>query len=245
MIEMTNAVDPQSSTVTATISDPNADASAGFGSSLSVSGAKVGVGLPGQANGAGMAQVYQNLAGGNWNNAGSVTNQNGNPDDGFGTAVSLSGDMMAVGSPGDDSAGMDAGAAFVFDIEGDNFVQIGGTITPSDPTAEANFGSSVSLIGNQLAVGAPQANGNASKSGAGYLFGLLAGGVWNQVAKTLAENGGSGDLFGSAVAYDGENFLIGAPNGTRQSIQSGFVSAFTNANKLFRDSFEQRIPTTQ
>ena len=76
------------------------------------------------------------------------------PDDHFGEAVALLQNAIIVGAPGDDTAGVDAGAVFVFDRRS-------GTLklkisNPSTPTGAADlFGLSMSGEGEYLAVGSP------------------------------------------------------------------------------------------
>lgn len=76
------------------------------------------------------------------------------PDDHFGEAVALLRNAIIVGAPGDDTAGVDAGAVFVFDRRS-------GTLklkiaNPSTPTGAADlFGLSLSGEGEYLAVGSP------------------------------------------------------------------------------------------
>ncbi|MBN8460275.1 MAG: IPT/TIG domain-containing protein [Verrucomicrobia bacterium] len=83
------------------------------------------------------------------------------------------------------------------------------------------FGYAVAIDGDTAVVGAPYENSNATgvngnqadnsapSSGAVYVF-VRTGGVWSQQAYLKAENTGSEDLFGSAVAVSGDTVVVGA-----------------------------------
>ncbi|MFN9906545.1 MAG: FG-GAP repeat protein, partial [bacterium] len=73
----------------------------------------------------------------------------------FGLAVSLSGDTLTVGAPGDDvGANSGQGSVRVFVRSGTTW-SAQATLTAFDGAANDDFGSSVSLSGDTLAVGVP------------------------------------------------------------------------------------------
>src|SRR6185369_13040648 len=74
-----------------------------------------------------------------------------------GTSVSLSGDTLAVGSY-NDNGGM--GAVWIFVRSGSTWTQQGSTLVGSDISANAQFGYSVCLRGDTLAVGGYLDDGN-------------------------------------------------------------------------------------
>ena len=88
------------------------------------------------------------------------------------------------------------------------------------------FGSSVSLSGNTLAVGARLEDGRAtavngdeadqdvstSAAGAVYVFERDAGGSWVQQAYLKASNNDGNDEFGFSVALEGDTLVVGAPS---------------------------------
>ena len=69
---------------------------------------------------------------------------------------------MIVGAPGDDDNGVDSGSAYIFK---GGFLQE--KVIPSDGTAGANFGYSVSINGSNAIVGAP---GDDFNKGSAYIF---------------------------------------------------------------------------
>ncbi len=86
----------------------------------------------------------------------------------------------------------------------------------SDPIPRDAFGSSLSLDGDTLLIGAPLKASAALGSyanGAVYVFTRGAGG-WSQQTKLTNTSGSSGDLFGFAVDLHGDRMIVGAPFAT-------------------------------
>jgi hypothetical protein len=95
-------------------------------------------------------------------------------------------------------------------------------IKASNPDTGDRFGTSVSLSGLTLAVGAPrersdatgvdgdQSNDQVQSAGAAYVF-SSDGFTWVQEAYVKASNTGMTDEFGTAVAVDGDTLVVGAP----------------------------------
>ena len=85
----------------------------------------------------------------------------------------------------------------------------------SNSEAGDEFGGSIALSGDTLAVGVPNEDGDDSggedDSGAVYIF-VRNSGVWSQQGLPLkALDLAAGDQFGAAVALDGDTLAIGAP----------------------------------
>lgn len=73
------------------------------------------------------------------------------------------------------------------------------------------FGTSVSISGNTIVVGAPSnAVGIPSTNGTAYIF-VRSGTDWVQEAKLLAPDGQFQDQFGASVSISGNTVVIGAP----------------------------------
>ena len=156
--------------------------------------------------------------------------------DRFGYSVAISGDTLAVGTPYEDSNAtgvndedgqsddnaFDSGAVYVFTRTGDTWTQQA-YIKASNTGAGDNFGYSVALSGDTLAVGGPgeasnatgvndpdgQLNGDAAFSGAVYVF-TRTGDIWTQQAYIKASNTDENDLFGYSVALSGDTLAVGA-----------------------------------
>ncbi len=127
----------------------------------------------------------------------------------FGRSVSVSGDSVAIGATGDDDKASSAGAVYVFVRTGTVWT-LEQKITASDGAADDHFGASVSLDGDVLAVGAPDAEELVYGAGAVYVF-ERSGGVWSEQQTLVASNPGSDEQMGRGVALDGATLLAGAP----------------------------------
>lgn len=137
-----------------------------------------------------------------------------------GCSVNLHGDAAVLG------ANLDGGGAVTYCHKGSD-----GTWSCDSPKIRANdgqpgdeFGRSVGLDGNWLAVGAPFANG----SGGVYIFGRKdATSPWVQSQKIVASDAARGDQLGLTLALSGDTLIVGAPNnvGTTGSL-SGAVYIF-------------------
>jgi FG-GAP repeat len=89
-------------------------------------------------------------------------------------------------------------------------------LTASHGMPGNQFGTSVSLSGNTVVVGAPSATiGSNAQQGAAYVFVKPASGWANmtQTARLTAANGAAYDLLGFSVAISGNTVVAGAYNG--------------------------------
>jgi len=84
-------------------------------------------------------------------------------------------------------------------------------LVASDRKASDFFGSSVSLDGATVVVGANYGDaGPTTNAGAAYVFKETAPGVWTQTAKITASDAAPYDGFGNTVSLDGTTALVGA-----------------------------------
>ena len=100
-------------------------------------------------------------------------------------------------------------------------------VVVSDDLALADdFGWDVAIQGTTLVVGAPFADiEGVSGQGAVYVFEFV-GGLWTQVQKLTASDGGEFDQFGCSVAISGDRMVIGAeeaPIGTNSSQGAAYI----------------------
>jgi hypothetical protein len=226
-----------------------------FGSSVALSGDTLAVGAWGEASAAigidgdqadnsapdsGAVYVFTRDAAGVWSqqayikasNAESSTESNGTSAEGFGSPLALSGDTLAVGATGEDSAatGIDgdqndnsatsAGAVYLFARDAAGVWSQQAYLKASNTDAGDRFGSSLALSGDTLAVGASredsaatgidgdQDDNDALNAGAVYLFTRDGAGTWSQQSYVKASN--AGGLFGSSVALSGDTLAVGA-----------------------------------
>ncbi len=195
------------------------DAEDEFGRSVAVDGATAVVGAhydedPNGEN-AGAAYVFERAEGESgdeeWTQAAKLVPDGGAAGDFFGDPVAVSDETVLVGASGADrSAGEAAGAAYVFEPDGDGWTRTA-TLAAADADSGDNFGSAAALAGDTAVVGAwADADPNGEEGGSAYVF-ERAGGEWTQAAKLSAGDGDSGDAFGTSVAAADGAVLVGAP----------------------------------
>ncbi len=140
--------------------------------------------------------------------------------DEFGTAMSFSENTLVVGSP----YGSGVGAAYIFTGSGASWTQMA-KLTASDGSAGSQFGFSVAIVGNTVAVGAPMQSGG----GAVYVFVEPATG-WVDMSET-AKLTNEGDGFGYSVAFGGGGKFLATGTSFQNAAyvfakpSSGWVSA--------------------
>ncbi len=203
-----------------------------FGSAISLNGDTLAVGAPGEDGGpgdpsmdTGTVYVFTRNQGGadTWGQIRIVRPDDGQTNDRFGSAVSLNGDTLAVGAPGEDGGAgdptADAGAAYVFARNqggADNWGLVR-TLHAADMQVGDRFGSAIGLNGDTLAVGAPGEDGGAGNpttdAGAAYVFARNQGGAdaWGEVRRLHAPDLQANDWFGTAVSLDGDTLAVSAP----------------------------------
>ena len=98
-------------------------------------------------------------------------------------------------------------------------------LTASDAAAADEFGQSVSISGTTAIVGAHYDGDNGGRLGSAYIF-EQSGGVWSQIAKLTASDGGGGDQFGSSVSISDNLAIVGAVGDNDNGIDSGSAYIF-------------------
>ncbi len=188
-----------------------------FGRSVGISGDAVVVGASDDDNGnnSGAAYVFERNKDGNdnWGEVGKLLASDGAAEDSFGFSVAISGNIVLVGSKGDDDNGSGSGAAYIFERNngGTNKWEEVKKILALDGVAKDSFGESVAISGNTLVVGAYGDDNNGTSMGAAYIFERNNGGSneWGQVKRVVASDGLDYDDFGKSVAISGDIVLVG------------------------------------
>ena len=141
-----------------------------------------------------------------------VTASDGATGDSFGYSVSQSGNILAVGAHHSHPGGIgDAGAAYLYQLETNGSATYLTKVTALDGLTNDDFGVSISLSGNTLAVGAHLGDSvGMSDTGAAYTFDLSAHTNSNNpptdlnisTTLTVQENQPIGTTVGSFTATD-------------------------------------------
>lgn len=148
--------------------------------------------------------------------------------DNFGVSLAPVGaDRFLIGAPADDTGAQDAGAAYLFHIDG----TLLSTFHSPNPEAFARFGVSLTAIGaNKAIIGSRWADLGAMDSGAAYLFrmdGSLLTPISHPAPATASQFGATLAAFGDGQA------IVGAYWDDTGAMDSGAVFRFTlDANYL-------------
>ncbi len=197
-----------------------------FGCSLSLDGSTTVVGAFGdddQGGDSGSAYVLVE-SGSSWIQQAKLLPGGGAAGDDFGRTVALSGDTAVVGARGDDDLGNNSGSAYVFVRSGTVWTEQA-KLLAGDGTESDLFGTSVSVSGDTLVVGAPNAEHAGSEWGAAYVF-VRSGTTWIQEAKLLPGAGVVDADFGDAVSICGDTVVVGAPEDDDNGVWSGSIYVF-------------------
>jgi nucleoside-specific outer membrane channel protein Tsx len=184
-----------------------------FGVAVSVSGGTALIGAYEKAFGSntkqGAAYVFVQ-SGTSWTQQAELTASDGAKSDSFGNSVSVSGGTALVGAyvhKVNGNAGQ--GAAYVFVQSGTTWPQQQ-ELTASDGAASDQFGHSVSVDSDTVAIGAYRHSvGSNSHQGAAYVF-VQSGTSWSQQQELTASDGAASDLFGWSVAVRESTLVVGA-----------------------------------
>jgi hypothetical protein len=140
-------------------------------------------------------------------------------DDYFGISVAMDGNYAVVGADGEDhdqnnsNSLPEAGSAFIYENNNGAW-SLQQKINPNDRSSLALFGWDVDIKNDKILVSAPHEStdensmNSINRAGSAYLF-ELNNGTWSQSQKIVAANRAPEDNFGSYVAMDGDNVLMG------------------------------------
>lgn len=199
-----------------TFTNPSPGINDNFGLAVAVSGNRALISAPGDANGSpsrggsGAAYLFDTTTG---TLLRTFLNPTPAVSDNFGFSVALSGNRAIISTINEDTAALNAGAAYVFDTNTGALLY-----TLLNPTPELNnafgnndnFGYSVGLSSTKALVGAPNENINGFHNGAAYLYDLATGSLLNTLLMPTP-NSDTEEFLGTAVALSDDFALAGAP----------------------------------
>ncbi len=177
-----------------------------FGTSITVNNGRMAVGAYGEddkGRSAGAVYTFQ-LSNDEWKFENKIHDQEGAPNDRFGSSVVLTENTLIVGANRDNKAG----SIIIYEKQAEGWNQTL-KIFSSDGKAKDRFGSSLAISGDYLAVGA---QGAEAFMGAVYVFERNLGGEnnWGEVKKIQPMDADTDDRFGKTIAMSGEYLLVGS-----------------------------------
>ncbi len=135
-------------------------------------------------------------------------NPDGNERDYFGTAVAVHGNRLVIGAHGDDQAGKDFGATFLYEFDAKGKCQLIATFRAAGIKSHERYGTAVAIGREFVAVGA---SWSRPHSGTVYIYEPSTAGEWELTARLEAGGEDSpNQLFGGRLAVSGDLLLIGA-----------------------------------
>jgi len=206
-----------------------------FGHSTSISGdtAIVGAYLSDDTGpDSGSAYVFVK-SGNTWTEQAKLTASDAAAGDGFGLAVSISGDTAIVGAFLNDDAGFASGSAYVFVRSGNTWTEQA-KITASDAAPGDIFGHSATISGDMAIVGAQFDNDSGPNSGSVYVF-VRSGNTWTEQAKLTASDAAAGDRLGHSVSISGDMVMVGAHANDDAGTDSGSAYVFVRSGNTWTE----------
>lgn len=193
-----------------TVEPPDGPRGLGFGTALVLKRNQLFVGAQAAFKGdvlCGAVYVYEKVAG-EWTFRQKLTPALPEFSQFFGASLAVDGDRMVVGGWGD-SPPFSSGAAWIFERRGDTWEEVI-KLKPADVGFAENFGTSVALAGDWVAVGRPGDNSSFGPGGRVHVFHREPGGAWlqTQVLESTAVFGG--DYLGFRLAMQGNTLLASA-----------------------------------
>jgi choice-of-anchor B domain-containing protein len=190
----------------------------GFGVSVALSGDVAYVGAPGQNAGAGAVYVFQRSASGSWAQQAKLAGNGITEGSFFGVSLAAEGNAAAIGAPG-----LQSGAIYVFEQNTSNQWNETARLSGTGAGPEDLLGYALAWEGNHLLAGAPR----AEPAGAVHTF-RFDGSAWTEGNRLTPPDANGQINFGVALAIDGNDVLIGAPNAEGST---GALYVFTRAGE--------------
>lgn len=178
-----------------------------FGAALAVRGDRIVIGAPAQATNRGGAYLFVRDANGSWREEARMVSRTVKEGDALGASVAIWGELPVVAAPQRDE---NTGAVYIFEKNPNAAGYAAFTrLFPFDASSQSRFGSSVAVVGNELWIGSPGADGFA---GTVYRFAWDAQkSDWVQTHKLSYSDARGGDGFAGAFAVAGATAVAGMP----------------------------------
>ncbi len=213
-----------------TFSDPGLAPYDEFGVSMAISGKLLVVGAYQDDTGAtdaGSAYVYDLSSDTPTVPVLMLNNPAPAPQDYFAWSVGISGTRLVVGASRDDTGAMNAGSAYVYDLNSAVPTVPVVTLNNPGPVADDNFGRFVAISGTSVVVGAYLDDTGASNAGSVYVYDLNSGTPGLPVVTLNNPEPTANEWFGRPVSISGTRLVVGAyPNNFGSPGAASFGSAY-------------------
>jgi hypothetical protein len=193
-----------------TLTASDADVDDVFGVSVSVDGDRLAVGAYLEDTlGSNTGKVYiYDWNGSSYDEVLQLTASDAQAGDLYGISVALEGDRLVVGANSEDTGQLNSGKVYVYDWNGSSYDEVE-TLKASDADPDDDYGISLSINGDLLAIGAYNEDTAASNAGKVYVYDW-DGSNYIEISTLTASDAQTGDKFGVSVAIGGDTLLVGA-----------------------------------
>jgi hypothetical protein len=205
-----------------------------FGYSVSIGNDFIIVGAHGDSGSTGAAYVFLRN-GPDWSQDAILRASVGNAGDAFGYSVAIDGNWAVVSASGYNSS---AGAAYIFERNGDAWSQRQKIIDPNQPGVLEKFGYSVAIHNDRIAIGCKADLVADQNAGAAYSF-VLEDSTWIYSGRLLASDANEDDEFGSSVALSADHVIVGSPLNGDNGLFSGSAYIFDNFDNFLTCDFDR------
>lgn len=179
-----------------------------FGYSVAMAGDLLAGGAIHDTNPAGLEAgsvfLFSNQ-GGTWVQIHRIYSLDCNGGENFGNTVALSANVLVVTAPGADGVSPGTGSVYVFEPQGDKWVQTA-ELLPADGLV--GFGNGpVATSGDTILVGAPYSSALGASVGSVHVFEKVDG-AWQETQRLDPPDPGTTQFFGYRIALDGSRAMI-------------------------------------
>jgi hypothetical protein len=212
LIHVYDFLGPTPTTPAAVLRNPNSSKLTSIGPAVAISGSWVVAGAPysgeinsGSAYGYDLASATPDVP------AVTLNSPSPSPSGDFGNTVAISGSLMVIGAPSDDTRAPQAGSVFVFDLA--SATPTVPMLTLFDPVPQLNggFGCAVAIDGRRVIVGAYAVDaGHQEHAGCAYVYDLRTATPELPILKLHSPTPTANASFGFSVAISGPWFVVGA-----------------------------------
>ena len=215
-----------------------------YGKGLDMTSNWLAIGAPNHSTGGnsvGAVHLYRNI-GSSWVSAGMLQAPSLSDGAEFGYSVAITDDLLVVGAPGTDSiSNSDEGAAYIYRRSGLNWI-LEQVLEPAGSNSDAEFGISVDVDGERVAVGAWYAL-TTSDSGSVYLYSNDGNG-WN-LDQLIESPDSSGDKhFGASIELSGDFVAVSDPRADAGPVDDAGAVYIYRAFNASLWAFSQKITSS-
>lgn len=186
---------------------PSTAAGIRFGTAVAGDGARVAVGASSEGNG--RVHVFDLSSGTPGTPVVTLDNPAAATGTGFGDQVEISGSLVVVAAPMNDTDASDSGRVYVFDVASGTPATPVATLVNPSPAIGDQFGFSIAISGSLVVVGASGDDTLVNGGGVAYLYDVASGTPTVPVLTFDNPDPVELDTFGDGAAIAGDRVIIG------------------------------------